>query len=480
MSIKKLFFRDTIIYGLSSYLGIIAGLILTPVYTRYFSKVEYGEMDLLNTWNNFIMLIIPLGITTSILRNFNQFDKDESEKRDNLGTLFLFLILSSFCYILLHLLGYSLFDSYYFKGKTGFDLILVSFGIIIFTVLTGYFQSINRIKFQVYKYLAINTIPFIIMVIFGYYFSITLKMRTSGFFYAGFLSSFIGFLLALVLGREFLYIRFNYIILKSTLKYTLPLVFVLVFVRFTTIVDRVLINNFLDLTALGEYSVVTRISNLLQIVVSAFTAAWLPYAMKKIDDDDSTDLYMIAYKYYLMGFAVLSSSLIIFSKELLLIFAPDYLNVEYLIYILVPITVMGGLSYFFGLGMHIVKKTKYFIYSSFISFIVNVFFSSVLSYYLGIIGIIIGSFLAILSWISVEYYFSKKISGLEFNFSWLFAFLGTMIFVSFLTMGLNKLDNMFISILIKSIAVVLTFGMLFLDQKIRNFIKSKISSFNVK
>jgi O-antigen/teichoic acid export membrane protein len=105
MSIKKLFFRDTIIYGLSSYLGIIAGLILTPVYTRYFSKVEYGEMDLLNTWNNFIMLIIPLGITTSILRNFNQFEKDESEKRDNLGTLFLFLIISSSCYILLHLLA---------------------------------------------------------------------------------------------------------------------------------------------------------------------------------------------------------------------------------------------------------------------------------------------------------------------------------------------------------------------------------------
>jgi O-antigen/teichoic acid export membrane protein len=211
----------------------------------------------------------------------------------------------------------------------------------------------------------------------------------------------------------------------------------------------------LDISAVGDFSIAMRINNIFQIFISAFTTAWFPYAMSIIRNEDRNEIYRKAFNYYLIGFGFLCFLVILFSKELLFIFAPTYLNVEIVIYPLLISTWVGGVSYFFGLGIQVAKKTIYLVYSSFISFIVNVGFSYILTIKFGLIGVILGTLIATLVWVLTEYYFSKKVYDLSFPVKNLFVNLFAISAVTYLVYSINYLNlNFWVFLMIKSIFTV--------------------------
>ena len=73
MQLRKVFFNDTLVYGVTGYLGLVASFFLTPFYTRILTKEDYGLLDLFNVWNSFFALVLPLGLFTAILRLYKDF-----------------------------------------------------------------------------------------------------------------------------------------------------------------------------------------------------------------------------------------------------------------------------------------------------------------------------------------------------------------------------------------------------------------------
>ena len=59
MQLRKVFFNDTLVYGVTGYLGLVASFFLTPFYTRILTKEDYGLLDLFNVWNSFFALVLP-------------------------------------------------------------------------------------------------------------------------------------------------------------------------------------------------------------------------------------------------------------------------------------------------------------------------------------------------------------------------------------------------------------------------------------
>jgi O-antigen/teichoic acid export membrane protein len=477
MSLKRVFFKDTFLYGITSYLGLLAGIILTPIYTRFLSKEEFGIMDLYNTWNNFFIIIIPLGLSTAILRTFHDYNNNKNELKENLGTLLITLIINNLIYFGISLLLTDIIKDYYFQTNLDFTIYFLSFGIVTMTVITSYFQSLNRIRFKLGHYIIINLVPFLIMVFGGYYLVIVQKTGIAGFFQASFISCAIGLILSLIFGKEFIYFKFNRRILVDTLKYSLPLLFVLIFIRFTHLIDRIIINSMLDISAVGDFSIAMRINNIFQIFISAFTTAWFPYAMSIIRDENRNEIYRKAFNYYLLGFGFLCFIVVLFSKELLLIFAPSYLNVETVIYPLLISTWIGGLSYFFGLGIQVAKKTIFLVYSSFISFIVNVGLSYLLTLQFGLIGVILGTLTATLVWIFVEYYFSKKVYDLSFPVKNLFLILLGVIVITFAVYFINLFAlNFWLFLVLKVLFSGLIAIYILYKMDLINLIKEKLTS----
>jgi O-antigen/teichoic acid export membrane protein len=468
MSLKKVFIKDSMLYGITSYLSLLTGIILTPIYTRVLSKEEFGLMDLYNTLNNFALLIIPLGLTTAIIRNYSEIQSDSIQKKQSLGTLLFTLITGCILYVYFSLFFADFLRNHYFKSNIDALVYNLSLGIVSTSVLTSYFQSLNRIQFKIKQYVLINTIPFILMVIGGYYLVVNLKMGIRGFFFASFFGQLTGLVMAIVLGLENIKLSFNIQILIKALKYSIPFVFVLIFMRFTNIIDRFLISNILDLRANGDYSIAMRINNVFQIFISAFSTAWFPYAMSIIKMPNRNQLYRKAFKYYLIGFGFLCFSVILFTKELLLFFAPKYIDIELIIYPLLLSSLVAGCSYFFGLGVQIRKNTYLMIVSSCAAFTVNVVISYVATLYLGLFGIVLGTLVSSVVWVVIEYFLSKKSTILHFSLTKLWLTLFTVTILSVLCFALNSFSLVFWQLFI--IKLVLFTSSLFYIIRKNNFV----------
>lgn len=471
MSLKQVFLKDSFVYGFSSYLSLFAAMMLTPIYTRTLTKEDYGVMDLYNTWNNFFIVVIPLGLTAAIIRLYQDFSSKPTLKIKYLGTLLSSLTLSCIVYLFGHIFFSGYIELYYHNTELNKIIYILSLFIVVFTVLSSYFQYLNQVRFHKFKYLTINISSFLILSILGYILVVTFKFGILGFFIAGFFSSLVSFILCLLIVKNAIYLKFDLKIFKTAFKYAFPIFLVLIFLKFTFIIDRIIINYFLDLKTIGEYSIVLRISNVFQLIVSAFATAWFPYAMKIINDKNRNMIYAEAYKYYIYIFSFIAIIIMLFSKELLHLFAPTYLNIEHLLYISVPTVLVGGVNYFYNLGLHIFKKSIYFIYSSVLSFFINVIASIILTTYFGVIGIAIGSLIAILSWVGSEYYFSKKVSEIKFNILYLLTSIILLVFTGYFIFFVNKsIDSMLLLIKIKIIFLFSFTLFILLNKKTKGII----------
>lgn len=451
MSLKELFLKDTIIYGFTSYLSLAAAFFLTPVYTRILTKADYGTMDLFNTWNNFFLLILPLGLTSAILRLYSDFKNDELLKRQYLGTLFLTISGTYIIYLILMLVFVSPLKAFYFKEGYTYSLYCISLIIIPLQILTDYFQSLNRIEFKKYTYVAINLVNFVLLTTLGFILVYYYEVGVIGFFIASLIAVTSSFLIALYSGYKKIYLNFDFRVFKSAISYSIYLLLVIIFLRFTYIVDRTLINNFLSIKEVGEYSIAMRLGNIMDILIGGFTTAWFPYALSLINSENRAEIYRKAFRYYLIIFTGTALLINLFIKELLLFIAPSYLSVEAVAYMIISNSVIAGTAHFFGLGIHIAKKSYFFIISASISFVVNVLFSYLLVTRLGMFGIVLGSVFAIIAWSLVDYFISFRLENITFKIRYLFL---SILFLSFASIGIYYFNKLEISLVLQVVVKI--------------------------
>lgn len=88
---------QTAIYGLSSIFGRLLNYLLVPLYTRYFTTAEYGEVTTLYAYVAFLVVILTYGMETAFFR----FSQNEQDKKSVYSTSLISLLISSAIFIIL-------------------------------------------------------------------------------------------------------------------------------------------------------------------------------------------------------------------------------------------------------------------------------------------------------------------------------------------------------------------------------------------
>tara|TARA_B100000683_G_scaffold112810_1_gene110985 strand:- start:12706 stop:14184 length:1479 start_codon:yes stop_codon:yes gene_type:complete len=88
---------QTAIYGLSSIIGRLLNYLLVPLYTRYFTTSEYGEVTTLYAYVAFLVIILTYGMETAFFR----FSQKEQDKKSVYSTTLISLLISSTIFIVL-------------------------------------------------------------------------------------------------------------------------------------------------------------------------------------------------------------------------------------------------------------------------------------------------------------------------------------------------------------------------------------------
>ncbi len=320
----------------------------------------------------------------------------------------------------------------------------------------------------------------------GFVFVYNNGMGIVGFYRASSLAYFVALCISIFFAFSDISIRFSRKTLVTILTYSVHLLSVGLLFSAVNLLDRYIIAKFGSISEVGIYSIGVKISGIMGLVIASFALAWFPVSMRIKDDPEAKNIYRKIHDFYFTAVTILLSALILFRRELVDIFAPGYEGTYNVIAILGTYVIINGSIYFYSLGIHIKKQTKFLTVSAIASILVNIVTSILLVRPLGIDGVALGTLAGAIVWVIIQLYYSNKLFPIQYNTRVLinsFAFLLTV----FLVVGFyldHAIDfHIAINLLLKTgIMLFLSFVIvqLFLGKKKLHEIVSLLKKFRSK
>lgn len=407
---------DSFVYGFTGYLNLLAGIFLTPLYTRTLSMTDYGVLDIFNTWNGFVLAVLPLGLPNALSRWYPEMREDLSEVRKLYGTILVSMLILVMIYAGFMTFGERVFAEVFLEGKLRTEVYFLS----LYTVLVQLFVSVNlkalRIKFMKWSFLTVTVTGFLTLSALGFYLVYAEGRGVAGFFEASAISVTFSALLCGLLNREMFGLSYSFVLFRSLFRYSIHFLSVLMVFNAVELVDRYLIAKFLGLEEVGLYSIAMRFGGFFKLALNAFAFAWMPILYSMKDDAVIRARIRETYTLYVYVGALVISVIAIFRSELFAFFAPGYTDAYLIVTGLVLIQFISGLAYVMTNGIHLSKKTRSLTVSAIVAVVINLALSIFLVSYIGLEGIVLGTLGATFIWVCLQHRSSQKLYQIKYRY----------------------------------------------------------------
>ena len=425
--------KETAIYGVSSILGKFLNWLLVPLYVYVLdSSADYGVVTNLYSWTALLLVVLTYGMETGFFRFANK-NKEKSEEVYSTTLLSVggtSLIFALFCIFfsqqIANGLGYEQYPEYI--RMMGITVAIDAFASIPF----AYLRFINRpIKFAAIKflYVALN-------IVFNVFFLVAcpwLEKHSPGtvnwfynpnygvgyIFVSNILSTIIQTLALLPYIISVKY-TFNFNLLKSILRYSLPLLVLGIAGIMNQTLDKILY-PFLKpgiegASELGIYGATSKIALVMLMFTQAFRYAYEPFIFAQNKDKESKSAYADAMKYFVIF------SLLIFLGMMLYLDIIKYVlpNKEYWEGIsIVPIVLVSfifqGIFFNLSLWYKLTDKTMYGAWFSVLGTVIIVVGNVLLVPKFGYTGSAWSAFACYFVIMLVSYYFGQKHMPIKYD-----------------------------------------------------------------
>lgn len=432
-SFIKNLMKDGFVYGMTRYIGVVAAIFLTPLYTRMIPRFDYGIMDIFNVWIGFFTLLIPVGLIQALPRLWMDSRNDELALKNILGNFNSLILIFTLTFLVVSLSLKFLFESLIIQS-TGFSHIYyLSICIAVLQVIYTQQLAILRQLFYRRLYIAISLLNLAIITLFGFTLVYYYEMGIRGFFLASVFAFSVTVIFSLYVNRRYFVLRFDKPLLSSMLRYSSPLLYVAIFFSLSDITDRFIINHFMTTSDVGLYSVGARIASIPLFFTTAFSTAWFPRIFSIKDPGERNKEILNTHRLALLFFGSIFLSVVLFRTELIRFFAPSYTDAFSLILLLSLAYVINGMGPVYAVGIHLEKTTAVLLKGALISVLANAVLSIILLRYYGINGVAAGTLLGAFLWTWLRFRYGQKKLKLSFSFSnlyWLLPVSAAIIWLS--------------------------------------------------
>lgn len=450
MNALKRIFADSFVYGLTSYLSVIAAIFLTPIYTRILTKADYGAMDIINTWVTLMVAILPVGLMNAVLRFYPDVKDELTERKKYLSAIVLILLVNSTIFIVLSFPFQGSFTNFLIGDPNYVNSVRLAIAITAITPIYSYNLQLLRVKLKKWSYLAITVSNFAILSTLGFILVYYYSFGVEGFFIASLIGLSFASVLGFILNKEKLILKIDFSIVKTLLNYSVHFLSVFILMQVTLVIDRYLINKFFSLEYNGIYAIAMRIGGIVTLFIGAFSMAWMPYVFKIYKEDNAKEIFKKVLNLYLIVTSILLFGIMIFRAELIQFFAPEYGAAFITSALLAIFNVISGFTTVLTIGIHISKKTYILTIAAIVSIVVNILASILLAKFYGLHGIALGSILGGVFWIAIQYFYSQKYYRIDFDIKYLLLFIVVVVLQVILTDQFRSVETT--TIILKSIA----------------------------
>lgn len=376
----KQLFSDAAIYAFANILQRGMMLILLPIYARYFTKSEFGAVDLLYQSILILILISSIGLPQGLPRGFYKENVTEEDNKKLLGVLVIFILPITLLFFFLVWIFSESISNILFNSQGEKNWVQLGALLFVAMVLQQFPMQILKAKKLVTQFSIWSIVTFILVAGSNVYLIVFKEMGLPGML----ISSIIGFgsvgvILTARLSANII-INFEWERLKPLLAFGLPMLPALLFRKIIDVSDRYFIPQLHSMDTLGEYVMGVKIANIVEIVVlTPFLFAWQPFFYSIANQTNAKEIFAKVTFYYFMILSFVFLAIIVFAPHILNVIGNgEYSASETIVTILVLASLLNGIQYSISPGIHLGNKLAQEAVCMFVAAIVNIIFNLLL------------------------------------------------------------------------------------------------------
>jgi O-antigen/teichoic acid export membrane protein len=406
------------IYSISNFATKASGLVLLPIYTKYFSVEEFGRLALLLATTLIGSQILILGQSQSIVRFTTLAEYIDQRKRVffTIGVTLL-LILVGFIFVgelSLFILPTDLNLEFPYTYYLHICLYL-----IVFMVINNFILNKLRADERSVLYTFISLIKLTVTIILTIYFILVLKLNIESVLLAQLAGEIISLLFSIPAVYKSIEFNFDKSILVKSFRFGLPLIFSVFALNVLNVGDRYIIKYLAGEFSVGLFELASKISGVhYMFLVVPFSLSFLPKAYKMFKKDGDLDYYKNLMTYFC--FVLLWGGLILalLAKPVIELFVTDisfYPSSR-----IVPILILGnifmGLTQISSLGMYLVGKSIKIAIISLVSAIIMIVFDFIAIPIWGYYGAAYSKLLTFVILFFISLFYSNRAVSIPFEY----------------------------------------------------------------
>jgi O-antigen/teichoic acid export membrane protein len=409
--------KDVLIYGIGGSLSQVITIITVPIITRILSVEEYGTLDVIYATVGYFAVLMGFRVGSGLSRYYYEVPESDLKNRQRMVssvTWFVLLVSLPISFLISYFsptISQQLFQS---EDQT-FAIRLAIFTLPVISIY-NLMIGLQRIKRRPMIYLTINIshslLYFILVVVLVW----NVGAGIPGVFMAQFISYVAGALVGMWFARDLLALTFSKEWFFKMAAFGLPLL-PASFLNWTlSSINRLALNSYSGVSQVGYYSLASKISQAMVLVVTSFTLAWEPFMMATLNKPESRKLYPFALNYYLIISMAIGAFLTVFALEIVQIMAPpSYFPSASLVGIFVLRQIIVGMNYITGAGIVWAKMTIYTSVALGVGVLANLAVNFLLTPRYGIFGASIADLVGFTVGAIVTYIVSNRLFPVQWN-----------------------------------------------------------------
>ena len=404
---RSLQFQNFFWYLIPFIFKYLLPLLTLPIFTRFLSVDDFGLYALALFYGVFGSGVINLGLITVYERNF--FELDLILRKNVLFTTLIFTVLN---FLILVSLTYFFSDTiakFIFRQHQLKEILPLALAFQTFKTFNQYFFIYLKNYENAQKYTFLAIVESILSIGIALFFVVELSMGIYGFIFGQFFGVFVVFLTTFCILFFPFSSRFEFGLLKSQLKLSLPLTPRIFFGVINTQFDRYMLGLLGTAGGVGLYDIGQKIASTTFSFMTTIQNVYSPQVYKRLFSKDVQERMSVGR--YLTPFFYLSILVClcvgVFSYEILYLLTPsEFHSATPIISIL---CLLYGF-YFFGKQPQLLyaKKTGLISLLSFVSITLNIALNIPLIHYFGLMGAAFATTLAGVVSTAISFYFGQK------------------------------------------------------------------------
>lgn len=379
--------KDTFIFAVGNFGSKLILFFMVPLYTNYLSAAEYGTADLVFTISQFLIPIFSLVIFDAVIR-FG-LSKHESAEEVLLNGLLIWLAGTAAMAVLTPFFG--MFHSI---SEWKWYLFAYSSLSILYPVLMNYLKTIGKNK----TYAVVSIVQTLLYAVFNVLFLVVFQVGIKGYLLSNILAIFASCIMIMLVANlptRLLHTSLNVPLLREMTSFSTPLILNNISWWVIHSSDKIMIEWMIGATALGIYTVATKIPSVINMLISIFSQAWGISSVREMERTNDTAFYSDVFRIYsFLAFLVciLLSSMI---KPFMQIYVgQEFRNAWHYVPLLLVSAVFSAISAFYGSIFGALKQSTKNMLTTLTGAVANIIVNYLLIQYIGIWGAAIGTAMA--------------------------------------------------------------------------------------